>query len=112
MTIFHLSSSYEFESVYHYFFYVLEKKYSSLCDLCGVQKCEVEYKVPFNDALKCLKEHGGDIAITTLKDASAFFNISDNRNNFQYICPNGTVLEGLTPCSWTSQLNTLIVTGR
>lgn len=77
-----------------------------------MQKCEVTYQMPFNESLKCLKEDGGDIAITTLRDASRFFSIPKNQENFQYICPNGTVTDGLNPCNWTSQMNRLVITAK
>ncbi|KAJ8971258.1 hypothetical protein NQ317_011617 [Molorchus minor] len=89
----------------------LKQKYPSLCDLCGTDKCDTVYQVPFNETLSCLTNNGGDVAITTLKDASLFFNSSGNSDNFQYLCSNGTVSPSSTPCTWANQLTRLIVAG-
>ncbi|XP_057670243.1 transferrin-like isoform X1 [Diorhabda carinulata] len=88
----------------------LKEKYSNLCELCGTQKCETEYRTPFNDTLKCLVQNGGDVAISSLSDALIFFNSSDNAENFQYLCPNGSASSSSAPCTWTNQLNRLIIT--
>lgn len=88
----------------------LKEKYSNLCELCGPQKCQTEYKAPFNDTLKCLVQNGGDVAISSLSDALVFFNSSDNADNFQYLCPNGSASSSSNPCTWTNQLNRLIIT--
>ncbi|XP_028133685.2 transferrin [Diabrotica virgifera virgifera] len=88
----------------------LKSKYSNLCDLCGPEKCNVNYKTPFNDSLNCL-ESGGDVAVTSLSRALVFLNKSTNADRYQYLCPNDTISTTI-PCVWTKQLNRLIVTGR
>lgn len=92
-------------------FCFVETTYPSLCDLCGVDKCTLTYQVPFNETLSCLTQKGGDIAVSTLVDGIVFFSNSDNINNYQYLCPNGSVADANNPCTWTNQLNRLIVTG-
>ncbi|XP_072387731.1 transferrin-like isoform X2 [Diabrotica undecimpunctata] len=88
----------------------LKSKYTNLCDLCGSEKCNVDYETPFNDSLNCL-ESGGDVAVTSLYYASLFLNKSNNADRYQFLCPNGTISTKI-PCVWTKQLNRLIVTGR
>ncbi|XP_066263060.1 transferrin-like isoform X2 [Euwallacea similis] len=87
----------------------LKNKYPSLCELCGSNGCNTKYLAPFNDSLTCLS-NGGDLALTTVKYAQDFLSSGSNANNFQYLCSNGSVSS--TPCSWTKQLNRLLVTTR
>ncbi|KAJ8921907.1 hypothetical protein NQ315_008540 [Exocentrus adspersus] len=89
----------------------LKTKYPNLCDLCGSERCGITYQVPFNETLtSCLTNRAGDIALTTLSDATLFFNSSSNVENYQYLCSDGTIRDAANPCTWTDQLNRLIIT--
>ncbi|XP_050297424.1 transferrin-like isoform X2 [Anthonomus grandis grandis] len=88
----------------------LKNKYSSLCQLCGTDGCSTKYTSPLNDSLTCLTENGGDVALTALSYAETFFSIGANAQNYQYLCPNGTLATSANPCTWTSQLHRLIIT--
>ncbi|KAL1492185.1 hypothetical protein ABEB36_012670 [Hypothenemus hampei] len=88
----------------------LKNKYPSLCKLCSSETCS-SYTVPLNDSLTCLT-NGGDVALSDLSYANAFFEIGSNSQNYRYLCPNGTLTTSLNPCVWTSQLNRVLITSR
>ncbi|CAH1131219.1 unnamed protein product [Ceutorhynchus assimilis] len=88
----------------------LKKDFPSLCELCGTDGCATTYNIPLNDTLSCLTDNGGDIALTALRYADTFFSIGANAQNFQYLCPNGTLAPSSNPCTWTNQLNRLLIT--
>ncbi|XP_074025706.1 transferrin isoform X2 [Leptinotarsa decemlineata] len=90
----------------------LKSDYSRLCELCGPQKCDLVYETPFADSIRCLTQNEGDIALSTLREGQLFFNNSNNNQVFQYFCPNGTVSESSRPCTWTNQLNRLVIAGK
>lgn len=94
-------------------FLILKRKYSSLCNFCGPEKCNVDYETPMRDSLdQCLLNKGGDIAITTLPYAIQFFRQSSNAQKYKYFCKDGTSSSAKVPCIWTSQLSDLIVAKR
>ncbi|CAH1101601.1 unnamed protein product [Psylliodes chrysocephalus] len=89
----------------------LKTKYSNLCELCGQEKCDVTYQTPLKDALTCLTQNGGDVAVSSLADALVFFNDTNNNENFLYLCPDGSTRNSsLNSCTWTNQLKRLIIT--
>ncbi|KAG5876694.1 hypothetical protein JTB14_025820 [Gonioctena quinquepunctata] len=90
----------------------LKSKYSRLCELCGSEKCALTYSSPFEETLNCLTQNKADLALTTLRDALVFFNQTNNADVFQFLCKDGTVRDSSNPCTWTDQLNRLVITGK
>lgn len=90
---------------------ISESQYPSLCELCGLSGCGVRYVAPLNATLECLLNDGGEIALTDRQYAAALFESEAlNALDYLYLCPNGTVSQ--TACTWTQQLNRLIVADR
>ncbi|XP_019756380.2 transferrin isoform X1 [Dendroctonus ponderosae] len=88
----------------------LKSTYPSLCDLCGSAGCSTNYRVPLNDSLTCLTNNDADLALSALSYAETFFSIGSNAQNYQYLCPNGSLASSTNPCVWTKQLSRLFVT--
>ncbi|XP_030768227.1 transferrin-like isoform X2 [Sitophilus oryzae] len=87
----------------------LKNRYSSLCELCPNGDCNLDrtvYFTPFNDSLTCLV-NGGDVALTTATYANQFFTDTNNTQNFQYWCPDGTLTD--TQCVWTNQTQRVLI---
>lgn len=106
----YLSKSFFFQSS-NLYSKISESQYPSLCELCGLSGCSVRYDVPLNATLECLLNGGGEIALTERQYAAALFESGAlNALDYLYLCPNGTVSQ--TVCTWTQQLNRLIVADR
>jgi len=106
----YLSKSFFFQSS-NLYAKISESQYPSLCELCGLSGCSVRYDVPLNATLECLLNGGGEIALTERQYAAALFESEAlNALDYLYLCPNGTVSQ--TVCTWTQQLNRLIVADR
>ncbi|XP_060525640.1 transferrin-like isoform X2 [Cylas formicarius] len=87
----------------------LKLAYPSLCSKCGSNGCDTKYQEPLQDTLSCLSDSGGDVALTTLNYARIFLNQSSNAQNFRYLCSDGSVSSPDSPCTWTNQLNRIII---
>jgi hypothetical protein len=88
----------------------LQNKYNSLCKLCNNNNCSVDYAQPFNNSLRCLLENDADIAVTSLYEATNFFNSSENNLKYKYLCKNES--SSLSPCTWSSKLPDLLISER
>ncbi|KAG1677416.1 Transferrin [Nymphon striatum] len=95
----------------------LKLQYPQLCSLCQSNCTEEDQKSEESgseEALKCLENGLGDVAFTTIEEASDFFKKMppDDQQKFKLLCLDGTINPLFQPCFWASQPTNVFVTSK
>lgn len=89
-----------------------------MCTLCdNTNQCSYSPLISGSDhrkALECLKNKG-EVTYVSLQEAQQFFkDNAESAQQYQFLCPNGTVVPALSdnPCTWLQQPWPVILTNR
>lgn len=91
----------------------MKMQHKNLCELCK-NKCEDpnDPYLGYTGALQCLTETEAEIAFTKYVTAKEFFANHPNRNDYGYLCGNGTTVSLDDNCFWASRPNNFIVSNK